>query len=158
MTRLVSIRSYPLVTLSSGSSTLGILDLITKHASFSNIPSTLLFLPLLFPPRLPPSSPSKLSAISRFHPSLYPYYQPLSEKYKHKHQHQHRHPFAIDDEKLLLYDRDGIIGRPSLFMAFIFLEIARESSANTPRLYPLFTFLCFFFQRSVDAAIYGHVT
>lgn len=30
------------------------------------------------------------------------------------------------DEKLLLLDRDGIIGRPCLFMAFIFLEIATE--------------------------------
>lgn len=33
------------------------------------------------------------------------------------------------DEKLSSLDRDGIIGRPTLFMAFIFLEIAAEAQS-----------------------------
>lgn len=37
------------------------------------------------------------------------------------------------DEKLLLLDRDGIIGRPCLFMAFIFLEIAGENDHSLSR-------------------------
>ncbi|CAK9816892.1 hypothetical protein ANTQUA_LOCUS9147 [Anthophora quadrimaculata] len=55
---------------------------------------------------------------SRFHRYFHPSTPPLS---------------ACTDEKLLLLDRDGIIGRPCLFMAFIFLEIAGEDGYGLSR-------------------------
>jgi hypothetical protein len=49
---------------------------------------------------------------------------------------------ARPDEKLSSLDRDGIIGRPALFMAFIFLEMATRDAV---RRCPLFLFSPFFF-------------
>lgn len=102
----------PLVTLSSASSALGIFNLITNC------------------PRTPPSPPS---CAARFRFSLVPLSSSSSSTYTSTSASScssaATHPRAAlsrtrPDEKLSSLDRDGIIGQPTLFMAFIFLEIA----------------------------------
>jgi len=50
---------------------------------------------------------------------------------------------ARSDEKLSSLDRDGIIGRPALFMAFIFLEMATWDAFRRRPLLLFFLFFCF---------------